>query len=105
MAGSLKKHFNNESSMQYPARILLKELTNPGGYKIVHFKAIETRYGESRIAAVDVPEKKGVFEVFLPQRFTRVLTPERITEYNKNPNLKLIYKGIGPHNEHIVVLD
>lgn len=46
---------------------------------------------------------KGSFheevEVFLPRRFRTVLTEEKVASYNKNPDLHLVFEGVGSRSE------
>ncbi len=101
--------FNTRAKATMSPRVHLKDLKPKRKYKIAAFKEVSVpKTGRAVIAIIEVPEKSGEGELqhdcFLPRRFTSILTPERIEEYNKNPDLCLRYLGIGDHREFIVKL-
>ena len=100
--------FNALSKSQMAPRIKLQDLRNPNGYDITAFKMIRSKdYGRRIIVSLQVPEKKREdsrmdYEAFLPKRFLSLFTEERIDDYNRSPDLKLRFVGIGDHREIIV---
>lgn len=110
MAHQLVDLFNKRSNTEVHAKLFMQNLTDPNGYRVVSFKAIQsTTTGERCIVALLDTEKiqasgTTLGEVFLPRRFFSLFTDEVISAYNKAPYLRLKFCGVGKNNEYIVEL-
>ena len=73
--------------------VKLYELDVGRKYSITKAQRFETKYGESVLLTILDDDEKSV-SVFLPKRYTAVITDEHIRMINsKRAKLDLIYKG------------
>jgi len=106
---SLAEEFNRLSRrINYP-RLTVQSLTSKDGYKVLSLKSAHGKYGRFVVALVNVPERPHqdgtLYDVFLPARFSEVLSSRKIAEYNSSDQKQRItYLGIGEMGENIVTM-
>lgn len=56
-----------------------KELTNPGGYRLVDVRKVDTKFGKSVVVEIKMKDKTSAM-VFLRTRFNKDLSDEDLIE-------------------------
>ncbi|KAF6198961.1 hypothetical protein GE061_006984 [Apolygus lucorum] len=90
----------NTANNQVRGILRLTDLRVGATYEVLSFHRICTQFGPTVVANL-VPlggssSPEGPIRVFLPKRFTEVLTEEEIQKYNSKVTrtISLVYKGI-----------
>lgn len=108
MTSSLMDDFNSATTLVTPVTIKTTDLQQGRRYFVQELRSItpKTRlYGDRSVLAVlhfnstFKGEHRSTVELFLPRRFLDVLTEVRIAEYNKKPDMYLVFGGVGEHSE------
>lgn len=114
---SLQEQFNSKSTTEFLPRLKMTDLVISTPYPVLRFRRVEiknTLFGAKGVASTssilaeidflkEIEEGKGkVGQLFLPRRFNAVLTEEEVEKYNKNPNGKIVFEGVGKTREYII---
>jgi len=87
----LAKRFEEASAY---AAVSVSSLDAHTPYPITRAKRISTKYGLAVVLTLQSPDE-GVVQVFLPQRYSDVITDSDLTSINsKAVTLNLVYKGV-----------
>jgi hypothetical protein len=56
------------------------------------------------VRPVDEGSDETIGDLFLPRRFVSTMSQQKVDAYNKNPNLKLKFGGMGAGREYVLEL-
>jgi hypothetical protein len=116
---SLLHDFNKKTKTDFNPRIKMEMLEVGKPYFVKQFKLLEVKnhlFGSKKkienalLAVIDLgrPVDEGcdstVGDLFLPRRFVTTMTHQKVDLYNKDPNLKIKFGGVGAGREYILEL-